>query len=290
VVVGDVMRDVSVRLAGPPAPGSDAPAAVEIRDGGGGANTAAWLARLGEAVVMFGCVGEDPAGREAAAALVAAGVDARLATAPGSTGACVLIVGTDGERTMLTDPGANARLAAADLPRDAFRAGGHLHLSGYALMRPSSRAAALAALAEARAAGMPASVDPASAAPLAAMPPGAFLDLARGAPAVIATLDEAEVLTASRDPEAAAARLLHGRDEVVLKLGPGGALWRSSAGGSARVPAAVPSGPVVDATGAGDAFAAAWIAARRAGAEPAAALAAACALAAEVVTRPGARP
>ncbi len=284
------MRDVSVRLAGPPAPGSDAPAVVEMREGGGAANTAAWLARLGEAVVLAGCAGDDPAGREALAALRAAGVDARLATAPGATGACVVIVGPDGERTMLTDPGANARLAAADLPRDAFRPGGHLHLSGYALMRPGSRPAALAALDEARAAGMPASIDPASAAPLAAMPPGAFLNLARGASTVIATLDEAEVLTGSRDPDAAGRALLEGRAEVVLKLGPGGALWRSSEGLEAGVPAAAPPGPVVDATGAGDAFAAAWIASRRAGAAPEEGLAAACALAADVVTRPGARP
>ena len=37
---------------------------------------------------------------------------------------------------MLPDPGANARLDPADLPRDAFRPGGHLHLSGYTLLRP----------------------------------------------------------------------------------------------------------------------------------------------------------
>ena len=44
-----------------------------------------------------------------------------------------------GERTMLTDPGANARLDAGDLPGDLIRPGGHLHVSGYALLRPGSR-------------------------------------------------------------------------------------------------------------------------------------------------------
>ncbi|MGE3235993.1 MAG: PfkB family carbohydrate kinase, partial [Thermoleophilia bacterium] len=52
----------------------------------------------------------------------------------------------------------------------------------------------------------------------------------------------------------------------------------------------VPGGPPVDSAGAGDAFAAAWIAARRAGAPPREALRRACALAAEALTRPGARP
>ena len=105
------MRDVSARLAAPPAPGSDTPAVVEVRPGGGGANTAAWLARLGVPVVFAGCVGDDDAGREAARSLAEAGVDAAAGGAPlGPTGACVVIVGPDGERTMLTDPGANARL------------------------------------------------------------------------------------------------------------------------------------------------------------------------------------
>ena len=47
---------------------------------------------------------------------------------------------------------------------------------------------------------------------------------------------------------------------------------------------------MIDHTGAGDAFTAAWLAARRGGQVPEAALRAACALAARVVTRPGARP
>ena len=161
VVVGDVMRDVSARLAAPPAPGSDTPAVVEGRPGGGGANTAAWLARLGVPVVFAGCVGDDEAGREAARSLAEAGVDARLAVRPGRTGACVVIVGPDGERTMLTDPGANARLEPGDVPGDEIRAGGHLHVSGYALLRAGSRPAAVAALAAAREAGVAASVDPA---------------------------------------------------------------------------------------------------------------------------------
>ena len=290
VVVGDVMRDISARLAAPPAPGSDTPAVVEARPGGGGANTAAWLARLGVPVVFVGCVGDDEAGREAARSLAEAGVDARLAVRPGRTGACVVIVGPDGERTMLTDPGANARLEPGDVPGDEIRTGGHLHVSGYALLRAGSRPAAVAALAAAREAGVAASVDPASTAPLAEVGRDAFLGMALGAGTIIATRDEAEVLTGSREPEVAAPRLLQGRDEVVLKLGGEGAVWAGADGGAVRVPAAAPPGPVIDSTGAGDAFAAAWLAARREGRGPRAALEAACGLAARVVARPGARP
>ena len=159
-----------------------------------------------------------------------------------------------------------------------------------ALLREGSRAAALAALVAARDAGMPASVDPSSVAPLAAVGGPAFLGMVRAAGSIIATRGEAEVLTGTRDPEAAASVLVDGRDEVVMKLGEEGALWRGADGESVRVPSAPPPGPVVDSTGAGDAFAAAWLARRREGDEPEAALAAACAVAARVVTRPGARP
>jgi len=114
--------------------------------------------------------------------------------------------------------------------------------------------------------------------------------LVRGATTIVVTPDEAEVLTGARDPDAVVLDLLRDHAEVVLQLGAEGARWASAEGGHAAVPAAVPDGPVVDHTGAGDAFTAAWLAARRAGQVPEAALRAACALAARVVTRPGARP
>jgi ribokinase len=290
-VLGDVMTDVVARIARPLAPASDTPARIAMRPGGSAANTAAWLGALGAPAAFVGCVGDDDAGRLALEALREHGVTPLVTVAPGAaTGACVVLVDAAGERTMLPDAGANALLRPADLPRAAFARGGHLHVSGYPLARPETRPAALAALDRARAAGMTTSADPASAAPLAALGRDAARSLLRGVDLVLVTLDEAEVLCGSRDPESIADDLLSDHAEVVVKLGPGGALWRGRGGGAATAPAVVPAGPVVDTTGAGDAFAAAWLAVRRAGADPQAALAAACRAAASVVTRPGARP
>jgi sugar/nucleoside kinase (ribokinase family) len=286
VVLGDVMTDVVARVDRPLAPASDTPAEIRMRRGGSAANTAAWLGRLGVPVAFVGCVGDDPAGAEAAAALRAAGVDPALHVRAGvPTGACVVLIDAAGERTMLPDAGANALLPERPLPD-----GAHLHVSGYSLLRPGSRPAAVAALRDARATGMTTSVDPASAAPLADVGGPAFRDLVRGATTIVVTPDEAEVLTGTRDPDAVVLDLLADHAEVVLKLGAAGARWASAEGGHAAVPAAAPPGPAIDHTGAGDAFTAAWLAARRNGQVPEAALRAACALAAQVVTRPGARP
>ncbi|MCC6830641.1 MAG: carbohydrate kinase family protein [Thermoleophilia bacterium] len=287
VVLGDVMTDVIARYAGRLAVGSDTAATVVLRPGGAAANTAAWLGHLGARCVFCGCVGDDALGRDAAAALHAVGVETRLEVAAGAvTGTCVVLVDGTGERTMLPDAGANALLGRPDV----VVPGGHLHASGYTLLSPGSRAAGAAALAAAREAGMTTSVDPASAAPLAAMGADAFRALIAGVDLVFVTLDEAEVLCGTRDPDRVAGDLRAAHPEVVLKLGAAGARWHGPGGTVAAVPAAIPPGPVVDTPGAGDAFAAAFLAARADGEDPESALRAACALAAAVCAQPGARP
>lgn len=286
MVLGDVMTDVVCRLDGPIAFGSDTPARIALRPGGSGANTAAWLGSLGIPVRLRGAVGDDMAGREGAASLRATGAEPDLQVVENiATGVCVVLIDRDGERTMLPDAGANDRLSERPLPAVA-----HVHVSGYALMREGSRPAAVAVLREAAAAGIPSSVDAASAAPLRAVGAAVFRAAATGAATLFATLDEAQVLTGSRDPDHALERLLDDHHEVVLKPGAAGARSAARDGTGAREPAAAPLAPAVDQTGAGDAFAAAWIATRLRGGDATARLRAACALAAVAVTRPGARP
>ncbi|QEC49046.1 hypothetical protein FSW04_16680 [Baekduia soli] len=291
VVVGDVMVDVvALPDAWPPEPGTDTPARVRWAGGGAAANVAAWLADGGVPVVLVARVGDDVAGRAAVAELREAGVDVRATATPQRpTGTCVVLVGGDAERTMLTDRGANLALSPADLPGEALTAGGHLHLSGYVLLDAGGRAAGLAALARARAAGMTTSVDPASAGPLAACGAEAALAWLAGADLLLPNLDEARVLTGEAEPEAAARALAAatGAAEVVVTLGAAGALWTD---GRSVQRCAAPPAAVLDSTGAGDAFAAGWLAARRAGREPARALRAGCATGARAVAHLGAHP
>lgn len=296
VVVGDVMTDVLVGVGGALALGTE-PAAVSTRQGGAGANVAHWLAHLGVPVAFVGAVGADPFGREAVDVLAGAGVDVYARTdAQLLTGTCVVLVDERGERTMLPDAGANSALRAEGLPSDTLRAASWLHLSGYTLLNPGSREAGLTALRVAQAAGVPTSIGAASSAPLQAVGGKEFLRLSEGVHLAFCTLEEAEVLCGSRDPATVAARLTASYDQVVLNLEAAGALWCSSKDVvGCRVAAARPAGPVVDGTGAGDAFSAAYLAAvtgtaELTGIELREALVRACALAAEVVSLPGSRP
>jgi ribokinase len=274
-------------LAGEPAPGSDRPATIRARGGGAGANVAAHLARLGTAVVLAGCTGDDAAGRGLAAELAAAGVALRLRTVAGAaTGTIVSLVEPGGQRSMLADRGANLALRPDDVP--APPPGGHLHLSGYTLLDPGPRGAGLAALAAAVAAGCTISVDPASTGPLTRYGVDRWLADTAAATLLLPNADEARLLTGCADPADAARALARRHRIVAVSLGADGALWAS---GALLVHRPALGTDVVDTTGAGDAFAAgllaAWLASP--GVDPGDALDAGLARAADVVRRPGAR-
>lgn len=287
MVVGDVATDVVAVLAGDPAPGSDRQAAIRSRGGGAGANVAVHLAQLGTPVLLAGCIGDDAAGAGLAAELTIAGVDLALRAVPGAaTGTIISLVEPGGQRSMLADRGANLALLPEDVPVPA--AGGHLHLSGYTLLDPRPRAAGLAALSAAVAAGCTVSIDPASSGPLRGYGVERWLADTAAATLLLPNAEEARLLTGCADVSDAA-RTLAGRHPVVaVTLGADGALW---AAGDVLVHRPAHPTEVVDTTGAGDAFAAGllavWLADRDA--DPGGALDAGLARAAEVVRRPGAR-
>jgi sugar/nucleoside kinase (ribokinase family) len=135
---------------------------------------------------------------------------------------------------------------------------------------------------------MTVSVDPASSGPLRRVGAERFLAWVAAVDVLLPNAAEARALTGEEDPERAALALARRTGgEAVVTCGAGGAVW-SGGGEPARAPAA--AAPVVDSTGAGDAFAAGWIAARLRGAPVPAALAAANASGARAVAQPGARP
>ncbi|MEV4656694.1 sugar kinase [Micromonospora sp. NPDC049301] len=290
VVVGDVTTDIVAVLEAPLAFGSDTPGSVRTRPGGQGANSAAWLAWLGRRVTLVGAVGDDDAGQARLRELTSAGVVCAVRRCPGVTTGTVLVLSQREDRTMVSQRGANLHLSGQDVT-DALAAStdaGHLHLSGYPLLDDLSRAGGLSALAEARRRGLTSSVDAASAEPLRRAGVERFLAWVAGVDILLANADEATVLTGAADPAEAARRLARFARNAVVKLGGDGALWCDGNGHLYR--AAAPAVPVVDSTGAGDAFAAGLVAAWVDGSSPVAALRHGCELGALSVTVLGGRP
>jgi sugar/nucleoside kinase (ribokinase family) len=157
-----VINDVLVKPLDGVTPGSDTPAAIRARPGGAAANQAAWMAHLGAAVTFAGRVGaRDEAYHRRE--LTRVGVRAHLAVDPeADTGAIVIMVAPDGERTMFTDRAANQRLQIEDLPPGLLDDADVLHLTGYTFFEPPLLKVALWLLGQARSRGLAVTIDPGS--------------------------------------------------------------------------------------------------------------------------------
>jgi sugar/nucleoside kinase (ribokinase family) len=281
MVIGDIMVDVVAAHREPIESGTDVSARITVAGGGSAANTACWLASFAETPRLLAAVGDDDLGRRATSELAAAGVTMVGPALEGeSTGTCVVLLGSGGERTMLPDRAANDRLPVSAVVASLDPLPGWVHLCGYALLGEGSRNAGKAAISAALAAGCVVSVDAASAAALRSIGAKAFLDWIEGASIVLADDDEIGALGGVQP-------VLARVSSVAVKHGSAGATWTDG------VETALADGlPVdlIDTTGAGDAFAAGWIAAIRSGDGVHAALTAAVAAGATAVSLEGGRP
>ena len=269
ITVGDVMIDVHVRA---PAlkRGGDVHGRVRLQPAGTSANAAVWAAWDGASARVHGRVGDDLAGGLLRDALVDRGVEPALTLDPDAPSGTMLVVVEAGERSMVADRGANARLTPEDLP-DSLEAGAVL-VSGYLLLQEPTTHAGLAAIE--RASGGFVAVESSSWPLIEAFGVERFLASTGelGATVVLVNEREAEVLTGS--PGADAARALGERYRVAcVKLGENGAIMSFDG-----LLVEVDAEPVVevDPTGAGDAFDGVLLAALARGEQPEAALRRAC--------------
>ena len=264
LVVGDVMMDIVVRAEGPAFIGGDRRAAIRSLPGGSAANLAAWLGILGVNVLFAGRVGRADL-KFHRAALDACGVNSRLAgDTELPTGTLVTMLSPDGERSFLTDRGANDRLCAEDLPVSLLDDVGLLHVSGYALVAATPRQAVLGLMAKARRRGIPISVDPPSYPFLREIGAESFLEWTSGADMIFPNAVEAEALAGTSDRETQLAALTDRYGLVVIKDGARGATAAKACSGE-RGETTAPAVDAVDTTGAGDAFLAGFLTAHLAG-------------------------
>ncbi|MHC5262363.1 carbohydrate kinase family protein [Streptomyces sp. UC4497] len=268
LVVGDVVTDVVARHPGPLATGTDTAASIRTVPGGAGANVACWAAYQGcRDVVLLGRVGVDSA-RWHEEELVRCGVRPRLvvdAEAPTGAVICLVDAGAGGERTFLADGGASRRAGPEDWSPELLDGVGLLHLSGYLCFSATGRELVSAAVADARARGVPVSLDPASTGFLRELGVERFLALVDGVDVLVPSRDEAVLLSGEPGAEDAAAKLSGRFPVVVVKEGAAGACVARGRVVRERVCAAA-GVAVRDSTGAGDAFTGSLLAARLRGA------------------------
>jgi sugar/nucleoside kinase (ribokinase family) len=288
LVVGDVMTDIVVLPEGPIVRGSDRRAAIRSRPGGSGANQAVWLARFGASVEFVARVGAaDLAGQSAH--FRSLGVTPRLIGDKAvPSGVLISIVDATGERSFLTDRGANLNLSPDDLPPTLLDGISLLVCSGYSFFAPEPRAAVSRLLKAAQARAIPTAIDAASVGFLREVGAEAFLEWTSGSTTLFANGGEALELTGSVDLTLQMQTLGRFYNRVIIKRGPVGAAVGNRDGVGPTLPAL--HGEVIDTTGAGDAFAAAFLAAELRGESPEACLKAAIEAGAVAVAMVGGQP
>ena len=297
VVWGDVIDDIVVRPFGKVRPDTDTQAEIRSRPGGSAANVAAWLGRSGVLVDFVGRVGADDVARHEAE-LAALGVTPHLiADAELPTGTIVVIVDEENGRTMLTQRGANRALRPADIADSLLEGAVLTHFTGYSVFNgdhaPETTRAGLDAefrafFERSAAAGTAVSVDPGSAGFLRDYGPERFLETIRGTTILLPNSDEARVLAGSDDDLEAAGILARRFPVVVVTMGARGTIVATSGAEPLVVP--VEAIDRADTTGAGDAFAAGFLAAWLETPDAVLAAQRAASLAAESLTRVGGRP
>ena len=231
---------------------------MQLHMGGCAASTGVGLARLGVSVGIIGKVGADGFGDFILSSLRTAGIDtsAIVRSMFTSTSATMVMVHSDGERSFIHYLGANAELSLADIDFDHVLSARIVHVGGSNLMPAFDGVPTAELLRRAREAGVLTSLD------TAWDSQGRWLSLL--SPCLqhldyfVPSIEEARMITGQKEPQDVAAFLLdRGVGTVALKMGGDGCYVRGPQG-ELRIPAY--EVPVVDALGAGDAFAAGFLA------------------------------
>ncbi|MGW2187943.1 ribokinase [Streptomyces sp. NPDC001719] len=118
LVVGSANADLTVRVGRRPDAGETVLGSDLVESPGGkGANQAAAAARLGTRTALLAKVGDDAYGELVLAGQRASGAEVRhvVVEKGARTGTAMIIVGADGDNSIVVSPGANAHLSPADV-------------------------------------------------------------------------------------------------------------------------------------------------------------------------------
>lgn len=258
--------------------------------GGSAANTLAGLASMGCKCAFIGQVADDQLGEVFAHDVRALGIDYATPVRAGETptARCLILVTPDGQRTMNTFLGASQFLPASALDPRMIQDAAVLYLEGYLWDPEEPRAAMRAAIDAARSAGRKVAFT-LSDAFVIDRHRADFLDLLDKGQIDILFANEAEICSLAQidDFEGAVAAIAAKLPTLVVTRSEHGAIAVQD-GKRFAVPAE-PIDKVVDTTGAGDLFAAGFLAGQAQGRDAEASLRMGAIAAAEIISHFGAR-
>ena len=287
VILGVFVADTAYRAPRQPRMGETIlGTSFKLGPGGKGSNQAVAAGKLGADVTFLTRLGVDPFADMARQTWALAGVKSAVIDTPESyTGAAYIFVEeTTGNNAIIVSPGAAMLISPGDIDanEDLIRSAGVFVTQ---LEQPID--AAMRALEIANGARVTTILNPA---PAASLPDRIYTlcDYVTPNETEAEELTGIKVLTVDDARRAATALLEKGVGAVIVTLGEKGALLHT-ADRSDHVPA-VNAGPVIETTGAGDAFNGGLAAALSRGVAPLQAVRFACAVAGISVTRPGTAP
>ncbi len=253
LVIGDIAWDILIRPQTDLVWGSDAFGAVELMPGGSAANVAVWARRLGAEVTLVGKVGTDVLGELMMRHLAAEGLAGAVRRVPGGfTTRVGVVVAPGGEHAFVTDHTSLLDIGAGELQTSMLDSADAVFFNGYGVFTSRSAAFIADLLAEARRRSLPIAFDPSSFALIQAYGPARLLDEAGRLDVLLANEDEVRALC-DGDP----LTLVGNRSALlVIKQGAQGA---TAIGPSGTVSAPPSPATIVDTTGAGDGFDAAFL-------------------------------
>ena len=259
--------------------------------GGSAANTMAGVAALGLSAAFVGQVADDQLGRIFAHDMQALGV--RFETppikSPPSTGHCLILVTPDAQRTMSTFAGASHELDPSALDPALVRSAQFTFLEGYLWGPDNPRKAMLEAARIAHGAGRNVAFTLSESLCIGDRRTGVLGMIEQGTIDVLfGNEHEIRHLTGVNALTECAARLEDHVTTLVITRGEFGSMAFEK-GKRIEIPA-VPVARVVDTTGAGDLFAAGFLAARCRGRDLGVSLESGAIAAAEIISHFGARP
>jgi len=259
--------------------------------GGSAANSMAGAAALGLNVAFVGQLADDQLGAIFTHDMVSLGVrfETQPLPAPPPTGRCLIIVTPDAQRTMNTCPGASHELTPAALDPEMIRSASITFLEGYLWGPERPRSAMLEAARIAHSAGRTVAFTLSESLCLGDRREGVLGMIEAGTVDILfGNEDEVRHLTGCDEFADCIESLSRHVPTLVITRGAEGAVAVEN--GNRAEMAAAPVKRIVDTTGAGDLFAAGFLAARCRGRPLKACLKTGAIAAAEVISHFGARP